>query len=44
MARRGDSRWSNAVTKWRPRIGRRIVDHPAVSWADDIVAIAGELG
>ena len=41
LARRGDGRWSKAVTEWRPSNGKRSVGRPAARWADDIVAIAG---
>lgn len=35
-----DGRWSQAVTEWRLRTGKRCVCPPAVRWADDIVGIA----
>ena len=41
LARRGDGRWSKAVTEWRPRTGKRSVGRPMARQINDIVAIAG---
>ena len=41
LARRGDGRWSKALTEWRSRTGKRSVGRPVAKWAKDIVAIVG---
>ena len=40
LVRRGDGRWSKALTEWRPSTGKRSVGQPVARWAKDIVAIA----
>lgn len=43
MARRGDGRWSTAITEWWPRLGRRNVGRPMVRWTDDLHRVAGQI-
>ena len=41
LARRGDGRWSKALTDWHPRAGKQSVGRPVARWANGIVAFAG---
>lgn len=40
LDRRGDGKWSKAITEWRPRLGRRSVGRQVARWTDDITRIA----
>lgn len=41
MARRGDDRWSKAVTEWCLNTGTRDIGRSAARWAVEIDTVAG---
>jgi hypothetical protein len=41
ISRRTDNRWGKRVLEWRPRLGKRSVEHCLASWSDDLRRTAG---
>lgn len=41
VVRMVDERWTNRITNWRPRQGKRSVGRPPKRWSDDIRAVTG---